>query len=901
MTHRPGKAGISVETGTGTKGTNMDRKGTGSGTNAIQINARLLLCLTVPDETIGRLKLVHLMKICLSARLLPAALFVILAVTTGCGDSTVPSDVSTDTSDALADAIDLDVATGDADVADRDADAVSIDANDTIDSAVNDADSTVDAPPELLVVPYVTPECTNPYVDRPYLQETNHSGIEVDQRILDVRDIVLRPANAPEWFDAVTLVGPNGFYRRGELGDMTGELETYTAEPERGVVLGAAFGPTGLYVIQELGISLHDGETMQFYIIPEGDEVFSKLSRAWGWTLLTSGTRVFAFTGTLLLNITPPETAIEIQGATINSDHTRLYLSGLTTESIPTIEVWAIDENGALGGLLNSFDVPVSGVRDLIADVTLPEALELVMVGPDGIAGIKDIATPVTAEIDLFLPERVPLTGATDAAATSDGGFIVTTNGGAYRMISADIGPEWRFYNTLRWVVSDDVRKVATTPEAPDSPIYFASAAGMTWVTVETMNLEQKITGFIDRVVTRHDRDGAVADSKQTIPGDLSTNIPWDSDNDGGWTCYWVIAECLRYKQTNDPAAKAHFDKSLQAMLNLRLLTGTDWFLARSVIRIDGCQLDDCDNPDDGLWFKSPDGEWWVKSDTSNDEVTSHMFMMGFAYDLCADDTQKEAIKEHVSHIVGGIVDNGFQLVKPDGECTTYGQFDPFYINSIGMFGDGGRRSAQMLGALNLAIYLTGDAKFIEAKRFLIEENNYAENVVHESEPPGRKGHPDGDELAMQAFVPLLRYETDPALYAMWIDGWHRTYTNIRLQQGALWDVFNGMLGGESPEYVTGSRWLRRVPMNLIRWPIHNDHRTDLINAPEYYYGRTDTLRMRSDGRILPPDERPIIRHNANQFEIEGGWGSNTEMDGADIVAAYWIARYYGFIVPEAK
>lgn len=843
------------------------------------------------------------MKIRLTAHVFTAALFVILAFANGCGDSTVPTDVSVDAPDVVADAVDQDLATGDADVADRDADAVSVDAEDTVggDTAVNDVDASVDAAPEVLAVPFVTPECTNPYVDRSYPQEINHTGIEVDQRILDVRDVIVRPAYAPGWFDAITLIGPNGFYRRGALGDMTGTLETYNFDAEFGEVLGAAFGSKDLYLILENGIVTHNGEAIHTYMNVDSADPFTKVSRAYGWTLATTGSMVLAFTGAQVLNLTPEVNAIDIQGLTVNSDHTKLYLSGLSAEDIPTIEIWTINEDGTTGGLLNSFEAPIEGVRDMIADITLPEALELVMVGPDGIAGIKDIATPTTAEIALFQPGRVPLAGATDAAATSDGGFIVTTNGGAYRMISADIGPEWRFYNTVRWVTDNDVRKVATTPEVPDSPIYFASAAGMTWVTVERMTLDDKIDGMIDRVVTRHDRDGAVADSNLMIAGDLSTSIPYDSDNDGGWTCYWVIAECLRYKATGDPQAKANFDKSLQAMLNLRLLTGADWFLARSVIRIDGCVLDDCDNPDDGLWYISPDGEWWVKSDTSNDEVTSHMFMMGPAYDLCADETQKQAIRDHVSNIIGGIVDHGFQLLKPDGECTTYGQFDPFYVNSIGLFGDGGRRSVQILGALNLAIYLTGDPKFVEAKRFLIEENNYAENAIHESEFPGRKGHPDGDELAMQGFFPLLRYETDPALYAKWIEGWHLTYANIRLQETALWDVVNGIFGGEDPDYFFTSRWLKRVPTDLIRWNIHNNHRLDLVNAPEYYYGRTDTLRMRSDGHILPPDERPNMRHNGNQYDIEGGWGSNRELDGADVVAAYWMARYYGFIVPEAR
>ena len=277
-----------------------------------------------------------------------------------------------------------------------------------------------------------------------------------------------------------------------------------------------------------------------------------------------------------------------------------------------------------------------------------------------------------------------------------------------------------------------------------------------------------------------------MADSRLSVRGDLASSVSYDSDNDGGWTCYWVLSECFRYQVTGDAEAKAHFDKSLERMLSLQTLTGTDHFLARSVIRKDGCLLDDCDGPDDGEWFTSPDSEWWVKGDTSNDEVTSHMFMMAHAYDLCADADQQAAIRQHVSRIIGGIIDNGYQLNDIDGECTTYGQFDPFYVNEWveGAFGDGGRRSAQILAALSLAYYMTGDEKFMDAKRYLMDEHHYGDNVVRESEYQYRKGSGDGDELGTQAFFVLLRYESDPELRAKWLEGWRRSYGNTRLQAG---------------------------------------------------------------------------------------------------------------------
>jgi len=332
-------------------------------------------------------------------------------------------------------------------------------------------------------------------------------------------------------------------------------------------------------------------------------------------------------------------------------------------------------------------------------------------------------------------------------------------------------------------------------------------------------------------------------------------------------------------------------------MLSFRTLTGTEHFLARAVIRKEGCPLDDCDDPDDGEWFTSPDGEWWVKGDTSNDEVTSHMFMMGHAYDLCADEEQRAGIRAHVAGIASGLIDHGYQLLDIDGEVTKHGQFDPAYCNESvpGEYGDGGHRSGQMIAILVLAYYMTSDEKFLEAERYLIEEHHYDENMIHESEYPFRQGHGDGDELSTQAFFVLLRYEQDPELRLKWLEGWRRTYSNIRLQQGGWWDMTNAVVGGDQPDYSLAARWLRLTPVDMIRWNQHNSHRLDLAQPPEFY---NQDGRMRSDGYIIPYDERANDRWNTNQFKVDGGHGGIREMDGADVLAPYWMGRYYGFILP---
>lgn len=737
--------------------------------------------------------------------------------------------------------------------------------------------------------PYAPPVPDNPYVDRVYLQEFNHTSNELEPGVGPLIAALVPPAGQPG-FETPSLIGPRGLIRHAQDGSME-QISIAGQDPD---LLGAAIssrglflaGPQRLYHLEQDGLTPTDAPASVTLtgLAPGASNVY---------LLTDAGTGVVDANGQVHwpASALPTTAALETpEGLFAGGDG---WIAGhpVPVDGLPAASQWTLDAASGLS---------VGRVVAFVSDISLPAELDLVVIGDQGLQAFSlDSGAPVAVQVVEFAADRFPLTDPTGAAKTADGGFVVATRGGAYRIMERGIGPEWRVYNAERWLTDEDVHAVACDPDVLDGPIWFATAGGLSYVTAQRMTLEEKLTAFVDRVVQRHDRDGAVADSRLSVRGDLSTSIPYDSDNDGGWTCYWILAECFRWKVTGDPQAKVHFDKSLERMLSFRTLTGTDHFLARAVIRKEGCVLDDCNGPDDGEWFTSPDGEWWVKADTSNDEVTSHMFMMGHAYDVCADEDQRTAIAAHVDGIIGGIVDNGYRLVDLDGEVTSYGQFDPSYVNEplLGQLADGGRRSVQMLAAIDLAYYMTGKQKYLDAKRELIEEHHYDVNVVHECEAPLRQGtrSGDGNELGTQAFFVLLRYEQDPALREMWLSGWRNTYSNILPQQGALWDITNGVLGGDDPQFDNTGRWLRLAPMDMIRWNQHNSHRQDLAPAPDFY---ADDARIRSDGRILPYDERRCDRWNTDQYRVDGGMGAWTEMDGADVLMPYWTGRYYGFIVP---
>ena len=751
--------------------------------------------------------------------------------------------------------------------------------------ACSSSDDAKPAPPTTkpLAGPYEPPAVDDPYVDVPFLQEVNHTTPEVEPGIGPLAAVVFPPASYTT-FDRPTQVTPRGLVQRDAQGaPMILEIPQQTSD-----LIAAASTTSSLFVASDRVVyEVHPDTSSEEHAAPDGvivtglargtAQVYVLTSEGLGW-IPEGGPAVWSSGGL------PATSALEAGGRLLVGGANRVDAFEIPVGNTLSAPVWSIGPQNGLEAI---------PVRAVLTDVTLPSPLDVVVIGDQEVQGFAlSGSAPNAVDVPVFARDRVPLESPRAALSLADGGFVVTTAGGAYRMMERGSGPEWRVYNSERWLPSEDMNGLAADG-VPDGAIYFATAAGLASVTASRVTLEQKLSPFVDRIAERHDRDGAVADSHLTRKGDLTSNIPWDSDNDGSWTSYWLVAECFRWRVTGDPAAKAHFDRSLDAMLRLRELTGTDHFVARAAIRKATCNFDDCEAPDDGEWFTSPDGAWWVKGDTSNDEVIAHVFMMGPAYDVCADESQRARIREHIGGIVGGIMDHGWQLVDVDGEVTKYGQFDPAYVNEglAGPLGDGGVRSAEILAGLTLAHYLTGEQRFADGKRDLITRHHYADNTVRESEYAVRGGSGDGDEMATYAWFALLRYEPDAALRERWLDGWARTYSNLRKHQGAWWDMVNAAGGGASPDMRYAARWLRLAPVDMIRWDMHNSQRRDLIPAPAPYTGS-----MRSDGFILPYDERRCDRWNTDQFRVDGGMGGGIEMDGADVLAPYWMGRFYGFI-----
>ena len=108
----------------------------------------------------------------------------------------------------------------------------------------------------------------------------------------------------------------------------------------------------------------------------------------------------------------------------------------------------------------------------------------------------------------------------------------------------------------------------------------FGFESGATWIetpkgsresTYRPMTLEEKSGRSSIASRARHNRWGFTATSDLRVPGDLTTNQPVSTDNDGLWTAMYVAAECFRYKVTGRGGRARERAAGMQAILRLEI------------------------------------------------------------------------------------------------------------------------------------------------------------------------------------------------------------------------------------------------------------------------------------------------------------------------------------------
>lgn len=460
---------------------------------------------------------------------------------------------------------------------------------------------------------------------------------------------------------------------------------------------------------------------------------------------------------------------------------------------------------------------------------------------------------------------------------------------------------KYDFYNGERWLTDNAVLDISS---GPDRSILILSQAGLSYIYFPNITLEEKAQYFEQQVRLRHVRHGFNATLSDMEKGDLTKGTLKDSDNDGLWTSLYLASQAFRYRVTKSEEALQNCRESLDAMERLYTINPVPGFPSRSFER-HGYQPRLAD-PD--RWQHAPDPRWDWKATTSSDEAIGHMFVFAVIGELVdQSDLQNQAIRL-MDTLMSHILNNELYLVDFDGKPTTWGRWHPDYVNNFSIVvGDRKLNSSNIISMLQTAYHFTEKEKYKSKANELLYDYGYLENLMRPikmigSAPEGSDdwsqmlseswNHSD-DEMYYCGYWGLYRYAFNDDLKQKYREAILDHWEAERPEKESLWNIFTAITGVTDIDLPEAVWYLQQYPVDLIDWSIENSKRKDIQFLSENF-------RNQLISEVLPPDERPVQRHNSNMFNLDRlGRNGTSEFSAGDIwLLPYWMARYLGLISP---
>jgi len=413
------------------------------------------------------------------------------------------------------------------------------------------------------------------------------------------------------------------------------------------------------------------------------------------------------------------------------------------------------------------------------------------------------------------------------------------------------------------------------------------------------MTLAAKAGWYDRRMRSRHIRFGLAGERRLLVPGDISSSEIVDTDNDGGWSCYYLASQVFRYAATQSVEARNHAWEIFNALARLREFGGTNGFFARTFER-KGFKFSDRDR-----WRDWTNDDWEWKGHTSSDEFTSHMFAHALLWELVAkSEGERRLLADNYTRILDHILDHDLYLIDVDGQPTLWGRWNPEYVNHFPpSVGDRRLNSAEIIAGLQLAWAMTGRERYRNKAYELFEKHGYLTNIlssmnliaytpdqIHMGNNMGDEWNHSDDELAFVTYWVLHHFAFTPKLQQQYAGAIRDHWQFEEPEKFPIWNFIYSACGGGAACDVAGAIWtLQSWPLDTITWRIENSHRRDVTRLPRNFYGR-------QSAELLPAAERPINRLNTQTLLLDGGDGGGTELPGDEFLFGYWLGRYLKLI-----
>lgn len=456
------------------------------------------------------------------------------------------------------------------------------------------------------------------------------------------------------------------------------------------------------------------------------------------------------------------------------------------------------------------------------------------------------------------------------------------------------------YYHGERWLPDNEV---LTIEPHIDGSVLILCKAGLAAIHSKTMTLADKAAYYDKQVRSRHIRNGFNASLTGMEKGDLSTGYLVDSDNDGLWTAMYLGGEVFRYAVTKSPEALQNCRESMDAMERLYTINHVRGFPSRSFERRG--YLEQLADPD--RWHHAPDPEWDWKGTTSSDEAIGHIFAFGAVAELIPDEALRTQAISLIDTLMQHVLDNDYYLVDYDGKPTTWGRWNPEYVNARPkMVGDRKLNASNITAMLQTAYHFTKKEIYKEKAFELLYDHGYLDNLIYPmnqvrsapeeaddwSKMLSEEWNHSDDEMYFLGYWGLYRYAFNDSLKTLYKKAIIEHWEEERPEKEGLWNILTAMTGAATFDMAEAAWYLREYPLDLIQWNTENSHRKDIELIEENFRGQTTTA-------VLPPDETRTARHNANRFTLDSGGGGRSEYSAGDIwLLPYWIGRYLDVISP---
>lgn len=459
-------------------------------------------------------------------------------------------------------------------------------------------------------------------------------------------------------------------------------------------------------------------------------------------------------------------------------------------------------------------------------------------------------------------------------------------------MLRAD--GKYNYYNGERWLPADHVKHIA---KGPGKSVLILTEKGLGQICFKEMTLENKAMYFEKQVRSRHIRNGFNAALSGLKHGNLSGGYLSDSDNDGLWTTMYLGGEIFRYAVTKSDDALQNCIEALDAMERLYSINPVAGFPSRSFERSGYTEF--LADPD--RWHPAEDTEWEWKGTTSSDEAIGHIFAMGAFAEIIDIEPLRTRAVNIIDQLMQHIIDNDYYMVDYDGKPTTWGKWNPEYVNARPkMVGDRKVNSSNIIAMLQTAYHFTKKEIYKQKAEELMYNHGYLENLMRPmseiasapedaddwSKMLSESWNHSDDEMYFVGYWGLYRYAFNDSLKAMYKDAIIDHWEIERPEKDGLWNLFTALVTNNF-DLEEAVWYLQEYPMDLITWDIMNSHRKDIELIEPNFREQTTAI-------VLPPDEIPIQRHNGNTFRLDrkGSNGSSEESAGDIWLLPYWLGRY---------